>query len=111
MRILAMVVLACAIVVTSQEALPADPPKGEGLSKAQAVLVAHRYFANEIRMEGAVAEPSQRGDYWVFPLKIGYAGVVARDPILVNRFTGEASWAGRADHKAGAGGTKPGSSK
>ena len=111
MRFFAAVALAFAISVASQVTLAADAPKPAGLSKAEAVLVANRFLANEIAIEGAVAEPSERGDYWVFPFKVGYAGVVARDPILVNRFTGQASWAGLADHKARAGASKLGTSK
>lgn len=51
-------------------------------------------------MKGAVAEPQQQGDDWVFPVKFGYANFVARDPIRVNRFTDKASWAGLAEHNA-----------
>jgi len=68
--------------------------KSGGLSKDAATKIANAFFAAEIRVEGVVTEPHLQGDYWVFPLKVGYAGNIARDPILVNRFNGKASWAG-----------------
>ena len=111
MRLLATAIVACTIALTSQVTLSADAPKAAGLSKAEAILVANRFFANEIGMEGAVAEPSERGDYWVFPVKFGYANVVAKDPILVHRFTGQASWAGLAEHNARLGRNKTGTPK
>jgi hypothetical protein len=98
-RTIAALVLVFTLGTISIMALGADAPKGAELSKAEATVIARRFFANEIAVEGSVAEPSLRGDYWVFPFKVGYAGVVARDPILVNRYTGQASWAGLADHK------------
>ena len=58
-----------------------------------------------------VVEPSQIGDNWVFPFKVGVANVVAREPILVNRFTGKASWAGLDAHNARLGRSKPPVSK
>lgn len=71
-----------------------EPEKTQSLSKAQATEIANKFFVNEIRIEGGMAEPFLRGDDWIFPLKVGAAGIVARDPIVVNRFTGKASWAG-----------------
>jgi len=102
-RTIAALVLVITLGTVSKVALTADTPKGAELSKAEATVIANRFFANEIAMEGSVAEPSLRGDHWVFPFKVGYAGVVARDPILVNRYTGQVSWAGLADHKARSG--------
>lgn len=111
MRTITALVFACTLAATSSVALAADPPKGSELSKAEATVVAHRFLANEIAMEASLAEPSQRGDYWVFPLKVGYAGTIARDPVLVNRYTGQASWAGLDEHKARASGSKQGITK
>ena len=111
MRIIAAVAFAFTLGAVSKVALTADAPKSVELSKAEATLVANRFFAHEIAMEGSVAEPFQRGEYWVFPFKVGYAGVVARDPILVNRHTGQASWAGLAEHKARLGRGKHGGAK
>jgi len=110
-RTIAAFVLACTLGVNSNVALTADAAKDVELSKAEATVIANRFFANEIAVEGSVTEPSQRGDYWVFPLKVGYAGNVARDPILVNRYTGQASWAGLAEHKARSGRSKSGTAK
>jgi len=50
-------------------------------------------------MEGAVTTPHLEGDFWAFPLKVGYAGSLVREPLLVNRFTGKATWAGLAESK------------
>ena len=111
MRILATVFMTCMVVSTWHVALSAEAAKGAGLSKTEATSVANRFFAKEMAIEGAVAQPSERGDFWVFPVKIGYAGVVARDPILVNRFTGHASWAGLAEHRARMGRSKQQTSK
>jgi hypothetical protein len=111
MRLLLVAVCACTIALASSHAFSADAPKGEGLTKAEATLAANRFFANEIAMEGAVAEPTKRGDYWVFPVKFGYANFVARDPILVHRFTGQVSWAGLDEHNARLGRSKSGPSK
>ena len=111
MRKIAALVFACTLAATSNVALAADAPRGPELSKAEATVVAHRFLANEIAMEASLAEPSQRGDYWVFPLKVGYAGTIARDPVLVNRYTGVTSWAGLDERKARAGSGKQGTSK
>jgi hypothetical protein len=111
MRMTLIAVLTCTIVFASQDASSADNPKSAGLTKAEATLVASRFFANEIAIEGAVAEPAQRGDFWVFPVKFGYANSVARDPILVNRFTGQVSWAGLTEHNARLGRSKAGTPK
>lgn len=78
----------------------AEGANAAGLSKAEATVIANRFFDTEIGMEAVVAEPSLQGDNWVFPLKVGYANRVARDPILVDRFTGKASWAGLAAFNA-----------
>ena len=60
----------------------------------------------DILPQALAAEPSMQGDNWVFPLKVGYANRVAKDPILVNRFTGKASWAGLAEFNATSGRNK-----
>ena len=110
-RTITALVLACTLAATSNVALAADAPKRAELSKAEATVVAHRFLANEIAMEASLAEPSQRGDYWVFPLKVGYAGTVAKDPVLVNRYTGVATWAGLDERKARSSGGKQGTPK
>ncbi|MEO8739609.1 MAG: hypothetical protein ABI537_07900 [Casimicrobiaceae bacterium] len=92
--------VAGASCLLAPRALAADAPKPGGLSKADATVIANRFFATEIGMEAVVAEPSLQGDNWVFPLKVGYANTVAKDPILVDRFTGKASWAGLAEFNA-----------
>jgi hypothetical protein len=89
--------VACASFWLLPQAMAADTPKAAGLSKAEATVIANRFFATEIGMEAVVAEPTMQGDHWVFPLKVGYANNVAKDPILVNRFTGKTSWAGLAE--------------
>ena len=88
--------VSCAALGPGARAIAADAPKAGGLGKAEAAVVARRFVATELRMEAAVAEPTLQGDYWAFPLKVGYAGTVAKDPVLVHRFTGKASWAGAA---------------
>ena len=94
-------------ICTATIALSADvAPKAE-ISREEAIRIATRFFAYEIEIEGSVGEPVAKGDNWVFPAKFGAAGVVHKDPILVNRRTGEASWAGLAALKA-ARGRKPG---
>src|SRR5215471_8560239 len=90
---------------TPAAALAADSPatqsqKSVGLSKEEAVTIATRYFANEIAVEGSVGEPTLQGDNWVFPVKFGARAVVARDPLLVNRYTRQVSWAGPKAPKA-----------
>jgi hypothetical protein len=89
--------VACASFRILPLAIAADASQAAGLSKAEATVIANRFFATEIGMEAVVAEPTMQGDHWVFPLKVGYANNVAKDPILVNRFTGKASWAGLAE--------------
>jgi hypothetical protein len=110
MRHVLSAVLSCTLLVMAQIALSTQSQR-TGLSRAEAIVAANRFFAEEIAMEGAVAEPYERGDYWVFPVKFGYANVVAKDPILVDRFTGQASWAGLAEHNARVGRNKAGKSK
>jgi hypothetical protein len=80
-------------------ALSADADKSGGLSKTEATKIANAFFANEIRIEGGVTEPHLEGDYWIFPLRVGAAGNIARDPIRVNRFDGKATWAGSESQK------------
>jgi hypothetical protein len=77
-----------------------QPQTSAGLSKDEAVTIATRYFANEIAVEGSVGEPTLQGDNWVFPVKFGARAVVARDPLFVNRYTGQVSWAGPKAPKA-----------
>lgn len=88
--------VSCAALGPGARAAAADAPQAGGLAKVEAAVVARRFVATEIRMEAVVAEPTLQGDYWAFPLKVGYAGTVAKDPVLVHRFTGKASWAGAA---------------
>lgn len=97
-------VVSCAALGPGARAIAADPPKAGGLTKAEAAVVARRFVATDIRMEAAVAEPALQRDYWAFPLKVGYAGTVAKEPVLVHRFTGKASWAGSASSDAPGGG-------
>ncbi len=99
-RVVTQLLVACAGFGLSPGALAADPPKAAGVSRAEATVIANHFFATEIGMEAVVAEPSLQGDNWVFPLKVGYANNVAKDPILVNRLTGKASWAGLAEFNA-----------
>ena len=89
----------CLFTLVSLVALSAEGEKAAGLSKAEAIAIANKFFANEIRVEGAVTEAHLQGDYWVFPLKVGYSGNIARDPIIVNRFSGKATWAGLEQRK------------
>ncbi len=107
MRLLAAVIVGCAILFVPRVAWPADAAQNVGLSKSEAVTVATRFFAEEIAVSGGVGEPSLKGDYWVFPVKFGYSAHVAADPILVNRITGKASWAGLAAHNAARGHAAP----
>jgi len=81
----------CALVAASE-----DPA---GLSQDEATAIANKFFAEKIRMEGAVTRPHLEGDFWAFQLKVGYAGSLVREPLLVNRFTGKATWAGLAESK------------
>ena len=111
MHLLATLALAFSLIVTSPHALSTNATKSAGISKADAVSIATRYFANEIAIEGGVGEPSEQGDYSVFPLKFGARAVVARDPVLVNRFTGEASWAGLEAQNAALGRSKKATTK
>jgi len=98
-RLLNFLIASCGSFWLLSQAVAADAPKavGTGLSKADAASIARRFVATDIRMEAAVAEPVLRGDYWAFPLRIGYAGTAAKDPVLVHRFTGKVSWAGLAE--------------
>ena len=105
-RLLVALLVACASIDILPRALAADVATATGFSKAEATVIANRFFATEIHMEAVVAEPSMQGDNWVFPLKVGYANRVAKDPILVNRFTGKASWAGLAEFNAMSGRNK-----
>ena len=105
-RLCAAAAYAAAFSLASLTAHAADVERRLSLSKAEATIIANRFFADEIAIEGAVAERRQQGDDWVFPVKFGYANFVARDPILVNRFSGKASWAGLAEHNARLGRTK-----
>ena len=70
------------------------------ISKAEATRRAQLFFDGEIAIEGALGAPIAKGTNWVFPVKLGYAGTVQRDPILVHRHTGAVSWAGLPSHKA-----------
>ena len=99
--------VSCAALGPGARAIAANAPIAGGLTKAEAAVVARRFVATDIRMEAAVAEPALQGDYWAFPLKVGYAGTVAKDPVLVHRFTGKASWAGAAS-PAAPGGSRTG---
>jgi hypothetical protein len=92
--------MAFALLVFAKSAVSADPASEPGISKDEATKIAARFVANEIRVEAAVGEPVLKGDNWEFPLKFGYRAVVHRDPVVVNRRTGEASWAGLAANKA-----------
>ena len=96
--------VSCAAFGVGARALAA---KAGGLPKADAAAVARRFVATDIRMEAAVADPTLRGDDWAFLLKVGYAGPVAKDPVLVHRFTGKASWAGLAAADAPGGSGRP----
>ena len=100
MRNIAIAALMGVLFMASALGLAADVQSGAGISKADATIIANRFFNEKIALEGIVAEPSQQGDNWVFPVKVGYRNVVGRDPILLNRFTGKASWVSLAEHDA-----------
>lgn len=106
MRIMAKL-LGGLLVLTSLPALSTENGSNADFSKDEATEIAIHFFANEIGIEGTVTEPHRDGDHWVFQLKIGYAGNLAPDPILVNRFSGEASWAGMEEwNRTGSGPAK-----
>jgi hypothetical protein len=88
---------------------PAETPRT--LSKAEATRLAQQYFEVEIALEGALGIASIKGDFWSFPVKLGYAGTVQPDPLLVHRQTGKVSWAGLAALNARLGRTQKGVSK
>jgi|GEM_PF-5488841 len=98
MRFLAKV-LACLLLLSSTYVLAGGGGDPAGLSQDEATAIANKFFAEKIRMEGAVTTPHLEGDFWAFPLKVGYAGSLVREPLLVNRFTGKATWAGLAESK------------
>lgn len=70
------------------------------LSHDAARAIAARYFAREVMAEGAVGQGVSRDGTWVFPVYFGYARKEAPDPILVDKRTGAASWAGLEAHRA-----------
>jgi len=103
MRPLAFIAIVLATLV-----VPAIPHAADGgsakkerlISKAEATRRAQQFFDNEIAFEGALGSPTIKGVVWIFPVKLGYAGTVQRDPLLVDRRTGDVSWAGLAKHNA-----------
>jgi len=105
-RLLLSMIAMCAVFV-AVPASAAENRAGAPLTKAEATTIANRYFSEKIAIEAVVGEPTLQGDDWVFPLRVGYANRPARDPIVVNRLTGEASWGGLADLNAIRGGSKP----
>lgn len=111
LRLLVSVLAISLVFVLGPSSSAAENPKSPGLSKAEATTIANRFFAEKIGIEAVLGEASLDGDNWLFPLRVGYANRVARDPIVVNRFTGEVSWAGLADLNAIRGGSKPRPSK
>ena len=50
--------------------------------------------------EGAVGQGVPRDGSWAFPVYFGYARKEAPDPILVDKRSGAASWAGLEAHRA-----------
>ena len=64
------------------------------VSKEEAEAIAHDFLYQVMRMEGGISEPSLKGELWVFPLRVGYAGTPDSEPILVNRITGKATYRG-----------------
>ena len=107
LRLWTAVAAFCALSLLASVGFGAGTDKEGGLSKAEATVIAHRFFAEKIDIEAVMGEPTLQGDHWAFPLKVGYANRVARDPILVNRFTREASWAGLAQLNATRNGKAP----
>jgi hypothetical protein len=103
MRPLAILSVVFAVLVVPgipHAADDASANKEQLISKAEATRRAQQFFDKEIALEGALGKPTAKSSYWVFPVKLGYAGTVQRDPLLVNRRTGEVSWAGLSEHKA-----------
>jgi hypothetical protein len=94
LRLLVMLLATCAVSLVGPTSSAADKATGTGLSKTEATAIANRFFAEHIAIEAVVGEPTLQGDNWMFPLKVGYAKKPAKDPIVVNRLTGQVSWAG-----------------
>jgi len=98
MRIVS-ILLVCAAIFPWQHALCAGDQSDVGLSKVEAAKIANRFFAQEAgNAEASIMEPHVSGDQWVFPIKVGYAGTVG-PAVLVNRFTGQATWVERLPPK------------
>ena len=97
---LVLVVLMGMLLGASGPVAAAGPARDGGISKAEAAGIAARFFANEIAVDGAVGKPALNGEHWAFPVKIGYARAVHRDPLLVHRVTGKVSWAGLDEYDA-----------
>lgn len=81
--------------MAADQTSPADE-----LSHDAARTIAARYFAREVMAEGAVGQGVSRDGTWVFPVYFGYARKEAPDPILVDKRSGAASWAGLEAHRA-----------
>jgi hypothetical protein len=93
-RTIVVVLFALLIAFAASSSMSEENGNAAGISKARATEIANKFYENEIRIEGGITTPILRGEDWVFPLKMGAAGTIARDPLLVNRFSGKASWAG-----------------
>jgi hypothetical protein len=92
-----LALLAPGLVALAETATP------EALSKIEATHFAQQFFDSEIAFEGALGDAFIKGDYWAFPVKFGYAGMVQPDPLLVHRQSRKVSWAGLAAHNAALG--------
>jgi hypothetical protein len=94
-------ILAVAVLIAPLAGFSADhDQKTDAISKIEATKRAQQFLDNEIQIEGALGQVSIKGSTWAFPVKLGYAGTVQRNPILVDRLTGAVSWAGLSEHKA-----------
>lgn len=78
----------------------AGQARDSGISRAEAAGIAARFFANEVAVDGAVGKPVQKGEHWAFPVRIGHARALHRDPLLVHRVTGKVAWAGLDEYDA-----------
>jgi hypothetical protein len=69
------------------------------ITAEEARRIAHQFFDCEIHSEGDLGQTYVWGDSWAFPVRLGYAGTVQREPIVVDRNTGAASWAELAEYR------------
>lgn len=97
MRFFALLMFASSVACAMPVSLLAGPPGADGLSAEDARTAAISFLADEgVNIEASVGMPVLDGDEWVCPLRVGAAGIVDRDPVLVNRHTAKVTWAGLA---------------